>query len=175
MKPIRDLDGLGRTDCRSRTVSRRHGMDVMQAVRPKEAAQEADWLANQVDCRPVTLAHWRMGRTVPSLYQWLRLAALMGRSLREVLSKPHPASPAPSAAASLPAPCPPARRTREKAEIQAYLEALLERPPTPPPSLRAVARQLGEHYTVVQRWFPEQCRAISQCYLAHRRALRKGG
>jgi hypothetical protein len=153
--------------------TRRHVMDVMQAVRPKEAAQDADWLVNQVDCRTATLAQWRMGRTVPSLYQWLRLAALVGRSLREVLSEPQPATPAPGTAPVLPAPRPPAHRTREKAEIQAYLAALLEHPPTPPPSLRAVARQLGEHYAVVQRWFPELCRAISQRYLEYRRTLRE--
>lgn len=155
--------------------TRRHVIDVMQAVRPKEAVQEADWLANQVDCRPATLAHWRMGRTVPSLYQWLRLAALLERNLREVLSEPQPATPVPGAVAAVRAPRPPARRTREKAEIQAYLEALLEHPPSPPPSLRAVARQLGEHYAVVQRWFPELCRDISWCYLEHRKSLREGG
>jgi len=155
--------------------TRRHVMDVMQAVRSKEALQEANWLANQMDCRPATLAQWRMGRTVPSLYQWLRLAALQERSLHGVLSEPHPFSPTAAAVPALPAPPPPARRTHEKAAIQAYLEDLLEHPPTPPPSLRAVARQLGEHGSVLQCWFPDLCHSISRCYLEHRKALRNGG
>jgi integrase len=41
-------------------------------------------------------------------------------------------------------------------------------------SLRAVARHLGEHSTVLQRWFPALCRAISQRYLADQQARREG-
>jgi hypothetical protein len=55
-----------------------------------------------------------------------------------------------------------------------YLVTTLADRTTPPVSLRAVARHLGEHSTVLQRWFPELCHAISQRYLEHQQAQREG-
>jgi hypothetical protein len=156
--------------------TRRQVMDVLQTVRAVTRTQEPAWLATHLDCRPSTLAQWCMGRTVPTLTQWVRIAALLGSGLRAVLTQ------SPQSALALPVnrepsvstPRPPAGRQRDKATIQAYLVATLADPTTPPVSLRAVARDLGEHSTVLQRWFPALCRAISQRYLEHQQARREG-
>jgi hypothetical protein len=153
--------------------TRRQVMDMLQTVRASTRTQEPDWLATHLDCRPSTLAQWCMGRTVPTLTQWVRIAALLERHVHALLTQPASALLV-NGAAPVSTPSPPAGRQRDKAAIQAYLVATLADPTTPPASLRAVARHLGEHSTVLQRWFPALCRAISQRYLADQQARREG-
>jgi len=153
--------------------TRRQVMDVVQTVHAVTRTQEPAWLATHLDCRPSTLSQWCMGRTVPTLAQWVRIAALLGSGLRAVLTQSPQGHPN-LAVPAISTPHPPAGRQRDKAAIQAHLVATLADPTTPPVSLRAVARHLGEHSTVLQRWFPELCHAISQRYLKHQQARRAG-
>jgi hypothetical protein len=113
-----------------------------------------------------------MGRTVPTLAQWVRIAALLGSGLHAMLTQPAPALLV-NGASPVSTPRPLAGRQRDKATIQAHLVATLADRTTPPVSLRAVARHLGEHSTTLQRWFPELCRAILQRYLADQQARRE--
>jgi hypothetical protein len=164
---------LGRILLRRHRAPLMMQVDMLQTVRAVTRTQEPDWLATHLDCRPSTLAQWCMGRTIPTLPQWVRIAALLGSDVHAVLTQSpqrHPNLAVPA----ISTPRPPAGRQRDKTAIQAYLVATLADRTTPPVSLRAVARHLGEHSTVLQRWFPDLCRAISQRYLADQQARREG-
>ncbi len=65
-----------------------------------------------------------------------------------------------------------AKRHTDTENIQKMLESIMVNDENPPPSMREVARRLGYSVQVLDRCFPEMCRAISERYKAYRRSRR---
>jgi len=130
-------------------------------------------LARQLGVRSSAVTQWRTGMAVPELESWLRLAAVLGTSLPTVLTC-VPAPPVADTYPALPArpPMPPraqSRRIFDQATVATQLTEVLADTREPPPSMRAVGRQLGYADSQIRQYFPEQCRAISARYRAYRR------
>jgi ribosome-binding protein aMBF1 (putative translation factor) len=131
-------------------------------------------LARRLGVRSSAVTQWRTGMAVPELESWLRLAAVLGTSLQTVLT----CVPAPPVADTYPAlpdrptlpPRAQRRRLFDQAAVAAHLTEVLADTHAPPPSMRAVGRQLGYADSQIRQYFPDQCRAISARYLAYRRA-----
>jgi DNA-binding XRE family transcriptional regulator len=130
-------------------------------------------LARRLGVRSSAVTQWRTGMAVPELESWLRMAAVLGTSLQTVLT----CVPAPPVADTYPAlpdrptlpPRAQPRRVFDQATVATHLTEVLADTHEPPPSMRAVGRQLGYADSQIRQYFPEQCRAISARYRAYRR------
>jgi transcriptional regulator with XRE-family HTH domain len=120
------------------------------------------------------VSRWQRGKAVPRFSLLLRMAYGLGTSLLDFLLG-SPATMAPGGVVrAVPVALPPAaprrtaqgRRPRNGPDVARILHAALTE--SPPPSVSAVLKRLGDAASTVRYHFPDLCRAIAHQYAEHR-------
>jgi hypothetical protein len=131
------------------------------------AGTRRNW-ARQVGVGAGSVLEWRKGMSIPSLWCLLLVSHGLGISPLELVcnqvgdaGRPMKSAAAPAARPDRP---PLVRTTIDAEGVRHALEAILASEEEPPPSLREVARRIGQTYTNVRHHVPELSRLISARY-----------
>lgn len=152
---------------------RAHVAAVVRAVGDQvPTRKQVRELARRIGVSASAVTQWRGEHTLPELKNWLRLAAVLHTSLVAMLTT-TPAPPIPDAYPHVPTPQPTTprslpHRVLDRAAIHAALTQVLADPREPPPSMRAVGRQVEYNPNHLRYAFPDLCKAISARYQAYR-------
>jgi len=120
------------------------------------------------------VSRWQRGKAVPRFTLLLRMAYGLETSLLDFLQGSPAAMAAGGVVRAAPVALPPPahrrtaqdRRRRNSPEVSRILHAALTE--SPPPSVSAVLKRLGEAASTVRYHFPDLCRTIAQQYAEHR-------
>ena len=120
------------------------------------------------------VSRWQRGKAVPRFTLLLRMAYGLGTSLLDFLLGSPAAMAAGGVVRAAPVALPPpaprrtaqGRRQRNGPDVSRILHAALTE--SPPPSVSAVLKRLGDAASTVRYHFPDLCRTIAQQYAEHR-------
>lgn len=152
-------------------VPRAHIASMVRAWIARRTGGNILTFAQQLDLPGSTVQSWLRGIAIPELGTLLDLCARLGTTPRQFLTAPPEAAPVAAADAVSHAPLPCRRRRSASlwhagraAAAQEVLESVIRQPPNPPPSLTALARQIGYTLCTLQRKYPTLCAAVIRQY-----------
>lgn len=128
--------------------------------------------AHALQLNPSSLCQWGRGTHLPSINVLVDLCYRLDIPLRDfLLAEPVRINPEPiHSRPPMGAPTAPTVRRKpfDAHFVRRALADALQSPEEPPPSMREVARHLGQAYNYLLDRFPDLCHAISARYLAYR-------
>jgi hypothetical protein len=149
---------------------REHLIRGLQRSLRRVSESRRSW-AHQQGLADGTALAWRKGLTIPSLWCLLLVSSRLGLSPLQLVcdqvSDVGRSVEDKAAHESRPDRPPHVRTTINPDAVRRALEAILASDEVPPPSLREVARRLGQTYTNLRQHLPELSRTISARYRSY--------